>query len=237
VAIAAATVLLTSALGATSASAGSSGGEALPTYDGRQFPAIKGAADPESYSWRVDLGPRQTLRSSSDTEAVVEYTDGTTAFIIHAEKAHDFEGADVPTTLEVSEEDALTVVVHHLEGSYVYPVTAGEGWTGTYETTIIKGPPDEKEIEEARRRIEEANEPAEILPVPEPTVPCEVPALQDLSLAAAKARLRAAHCSVGRVHLAAGATAGKGKVVKQFRAAGTELPAKAPVAVKLGGSS
>jgi hypothetical protein len=47
-------------------------------------------------------------------------------------------------------------------------------------------------------------------------------------------RLRAAHCAIGQVHLAAGATAGKGKVVKQFRAAGTDLAAGTPVAVKLG---
>lgn len=227
--------LLVSVLGVTSACAETGGGGTLPTYEGTQFPVIYSAADPEAYSWRVELGPRQSLRWVSETEAVVEYPDGTVAFTIHPEKAHDFEGTNVPTTLEVSEGEVLTVTVHHREGSYVYPVTAGEGWTATYkEPVIVKGPPDEKELEEARRRTEEANLAAVIAPVGVPTVSCEVPAIQGFSLKAAKARLRAAHCSIGRVHLATGAGAGKGTVVKQFRAAGTELGAGAPVAVKLG---
>ena len=83
--------------------------------------------------------------------------------------------------------------------------------------------------------IERTDEPpAPLEPAPAAPIPCTVPALHGLSLHAAKARLRAAHCAIGQVRLAAGATAGKGKVVKQFRAAGTELAAGAPVAVKLG---
>jgi beta-lactam-binding protein with PASTA domain len=61
-----------------------------------------------------------------------------------------------------------------------------------------------------------------------------VPSLHGLGLRSAKSSLRTANCAIGQVHLAKGATAGKGKVVKQFRAAGTELAAGAPVAVKLG---
>lgn len=235
-AVAVATALVMSLLGATSAWADPGGGN-LPTYEGIQIPAaIKSAADPEAYSWRVSLDPTQSLRAVSETEAVVEYPSGLIAFQIHAQPAHDLEGTNVPTTLEVSGGDVLTVIVHHREGSYVYPVTAGEGWTETYqEPVIVKGPPDETELEEARRRLEAANPPAVIPPTPlPPSSTCVVPTLQGLSLRAAKLRLHAAHCSIGEVHRAAGATASNGKVVKQFRAAGTELGAGSPVAVKLG---
>ena len=75
----------------------------------------------------------------------------------------------------------------------------------------------------------------------EPTIApppsCKVPALRGLSVKAAKARLRGAHCSLGKVQVPHGVTAGKGKVVKQFDAAGTELAAGAPVAVKLGANA
>lgn len=233
-AVAVVTALLMSVLGATSAWA-EAGGGGLPTYEGMQFPVIHSAADPEAYSWRVELGPRQTLRSVSETEAAVEYPDGTTAFTITADKAHDLEGTDVPTTLEVSEGDVITVVVHHREGSYVYPVSPGEPWVIILEGTIVTDPLPEGLLQETERVIIEANPPAVIRPMPVPAAaPCNVPALEDLSLKAARARLHAAHCSIGRVHFAAGATAGKGKVVKQFRAVGTELGAGAPVAVKLG---
>jgi hypothetical protein len=220
---------------AVSPAAAEPGGETLPVYGGTQFPVIHSAADPEAYSWRVELGPTQTLRAVSETEAVVEYPDGTTAFTITADKAHDFEGTEVPTTLEVSEGDVITVVVHHREGSYVYPVSPGEPWIVISEGTIVTDPLPEGLLRETERVIIEANPPAVIPRMPIPAAAsCKVPALDDLSLKVAKARLRAAHCSVGEVHLAAGATAGKGKVVKQFRAVGTELGAGAPVAVKIG---
>jgi PASTA domain len=61
-----------------------------------------------------------------------------------------------------------------------------------------------------------------------------VPTLRGYSLRGAMNRLRVAHCGIGAIHLAAGATAGKGTVVKQFHPAGTNLEAGAPVAVKLG---
>jgi len=234
--------LIAGAIGAAPAGAEPGGGTSMPIYEGGMtFPEIESLTDPEDYSWQVHLGPGQTLRSVDEDEAEVDYESGVTAFLVTAEKAHAADGTNVPTTLEVSEGDVITLVVHHREGSYAYPVQAGEGWSGgRREPTIIKGPPDEKEIaealqrefEEARRRVEEANPPAGISPTP--PVPCRVPTLHGLSLAAAKARLRAGHCSIGQVHLGSGATAGKGKVVKQFHGAGTELVAGAPVAVKLG---
>jgi hypothetical protein len=112
------------------------------------------------------------------------------------------------------------VIVRHREVAYDYPVTPGAGWAGGFHTTTI-------ELTEPRPSSPEA-------PPPPAPILCTVPALRGLSLRAAKRRLRSAHCGIGQVHLAAGATAGAGKVVKQFRAAGTELAAGAPVAVKLG---
>jgi PASTA domain len=233
--------LIVGAIGPASASA-EPGGGSLPTYEGDlAFPAIKSAADPEDFSWQVRLDPGQTLKLVDEHEAEVENKSHVIALTITTEKAHDASGANVPTMFEVAEEDVLTLVVHHREGFYAYPVTAGEGWIGSGETTIVKGPPDEKEIAEARRQaeearqIEEADRAGAASPLGlTPSFTCAVPALRGLSLAAAKARLRAAHCTIGQVRLAARATAGKSKVVKQFHAAGTELAAGAPVAVKLG---
>jgi hypothetical protein len=152
--------------------------------------------------------------------------------VITAEKAHDGYGTNVPTTLEVSEGDVLTLVVHHRESAFVYPVTPGEAMLRITDPTIVTGPLDEAQLAAAKRRIEEANPPASTSP--RPTIVCRVPALRGLSLRGAKLRLRAAHCGVGQVHLAGDAAVGTGKVVKQFHAGGTELPAGTSVAVKLG---
>jgi hypothetical protein len=212
-------------------------------YDGFMFPKILGPESPERYPLRVDLGARQELRQLSPTEAQVVYIDGTEAFAIEVEKAHDAVGASVPTTLEKTGEDVITVTVHHRAGNpsdggapFDYPITAGEGWEGgPFQTVIVQGPLDGAELRAMREReLIEASPPAPTKPLP--VITCKVPALRGYSLRAAKNRLRAAHCAVGAVRLAAGATLGKGKVVKQFHSAGTELAAGAPVAVKLGRS-
>jgi hypothetical protein len=224
------------------AAAESGGAAELPVYDGIGFPAIKGPGDPEEYSWRVELGPRQTLVGVDETEAEVRYEDGLVAFTISSGPAHDANGATVPTTLLVSPGDVLTFIVHHQDGNpaaggapFDYPVTAGFGWEGDYSTEIVKGPPDEKEIAEELALAEEIRRAEQLVRDANQAAPtCKVPSLGGFGLVAAKARLRGAHCAIGKVHLAAGASAGKGKVVKQFRAAGTELAAGAPVAVKLG---
>jgi hypothetical protein len=220
---------------------------ALPVYGGFfGFPMISSVMAPEAYSWRVGLGARQELRQVSPTEVQVVYIDGTEAFAITPEKAHDADGARVPTTLEMTGEDEITLTVHHRAGNpaaggapFDYPITAGEGWEGgPFQTVIVKGPPDETELREISERdrmekmIIEASPAAQV--EPPPAITCRVPTLRGYSLRGAKNRLWAAHCGIGAIHLAAGATAGKGKVVRQFHPAGTELEAGAPVAVKLG---
>jgi hypothetical protein len=113
------------------------------------------------------------------------------------------------------------MIVHHRAGNpaaggapFVYPIQ-GSAQTGGFFTGAV---------EVADPTPTSGTEPA----------PCLVPSLHGLSLKAAKARLRAAECHLGAVRLAARATARTGKVVKQFRAAGTQLPAGSRVSVKLG---
>lgn len=215
-------------------------------YDGSMFSRIPGPESPERYPLRVRLTARQELRQVSPTEVQVVYVDGVEAFQITAEKAHDVAGTTVPTTLEKTGEEMITLTVHHRAGNsadggapFAYPITAGEGWEGgPSQTVFVHGPPDdaelramhEREAEAAREHSPPADEPAS----PVHPTSCTVPSLHGLSLRAAKARLRSAHCTIGAVHLAARTKAGSGKVLKQFRAVGIELAADAPVAVKVG---
>lgn len=167
------------------------------------------------------------MRQVDEHEVAVEYSGHVVAFTITAPLEHDAVGANVPTTLELTGKDVVTFFVHHRAGNpeadgapFVYPISGGKGWAGGFFIGVV-----------------EMNEPQSPKAQPsaiEPLPGCVVPSLHGSSLRAAKARLRAAHCSMGQVHLAAGATAGKGKVVKQFRAAGAELAPGTAVAIKLG---
>jgi PASTA domain len=201
------------------------------------FSEITGPEAPEEYPILMELGPRQELRQQSDTQVGIYFKeDGVLAFSVESPGAHDAEGATVPTTLEKTGEDEITMTFHFRAGNpaaggapFVYPITTGAGWPGGWHgfSFLIPG-----EFERSEQQIIEANPPAPTEPAP--VITCKVPTLHGYSLRGAKNRLRAAHCGIGAVHLAAGATGGKGKVVKQFHAAGTELAAGAPVAVKLG---
>jgi hypothetical protein len=185
----------------------------------------------------MELGPRQELRQQSDTQVGVYFKeDGALAFAVESPGAHDADGATVPTTLEKTGEEEITMTLHFRAGNpaasgapFVYPIVAGAGWEGGWMSfsSLIPG-----EFERSEQHITEANPPAAI--EPPPVITCKVPTLRGYSLRGAKNRLRAAHCGIGAVRLATGATAAKGKVVKQFHPAGTELAAGAPVAVKLG---
>jgi PASTA domain len=200
------------------------------------FPEITGPEAPEEYPFHVPLGEEQFLRQVSPTEIDAYYAGHQQAFSITAEEAHDAVGAAVPTTLELTGREEVTLTVHHRDGNpvadwapFVYPIIGGSGWAGGFRTITV---PLENSFAESERKIIEANPAASLEPLPAPT--CKVPTLRGYSLRGTKNRLRAAHCGIGTVHLAAGATEGKGKVVKQFHDAGTELAAGSPVAVKLG---
>jgi hypothetical protein len=198
------------------------------------FPDIRGPEAPEEYPVRLDnLSPELGVRQVSDQEVVVEYVKSSvTAFSINAVPASAADGATVPTTLALTEDEdgpIVTLVVHYRAGNpaaggapFVFPIITGEGWEGGFRTTSVglsePKPPS-------------ATPPAQSSP---PPPSCTVPSLHGFGLRAAKARLRGADCGFGKVRLAPGATKGKGKVVKQFRTAGAQLPAGAPVAIKLG---
>jgi hypothetical protein len=146
----------------------------LPPYDGiMEFPAIHSPFDPEEFSWEVHLGAEQELRQLDDQHAAVFYEDGVEAMQITPELAHDATGASVPTSLAVSEPNVLTLIVHHRAGNpaaggapFDYPIIAGAGWEGGIpQPIVIKGPPDEQELREARERAEKAT-PAAKLPPP-----------------------------------------------------------------------
>jgi len=195
------------------------------------LPAITGPEAPEEYPFRVRLGEDQELVQLTPTEVGVKYSFGGMGPILHADQAHDAEGAAVPVTLAVTREDLVTETVHHREGNpaagfapFKYPILGGPGWEGGYRTISV-------ELNEPRPP---ATEPS---PAPAPPAPtCTVPSLNGFGLVAVKKLLRGADCGFGQVRLAHGATKAKGKVVKQFEPAGTQLAAGAPVAIKLAGS-
>lgn len=224
-------LLLASASGA--ATAGAETGDSAPirpiSDGGFVFAAITGLASPDEYPFQLSPpGPEMRMRQVSDQEIVVEYVQGrSVGYSFRAEPAHDAEGANVPTTLALGEDEegpVITLIVHFRAGNpaaggspFVFPITAGTGWEGGFQTTVVEmnnpTPP-----------------PAEAPPAPA----CVVPSLRGRDLHAAESRLRAHHCALGRLRLAPGATLARGKVTKQFKPAGSRLAGGARVAVKLG---
>ena len=124
-----------------------------PEYNGIQvFEAIRSAESPEQYSWTVHVGPHQHLHLVNPWQAEVSYEEGTTAFLISAEPAHDATGKSVPTSLSV-EGNTLTLKVEFHGGGFVYPVVAGAGWETSYTApVIVEGPEDETQIHEREER-------------------------------------------------------------------------------------
>jgi PASTA domain len=192
---------------------------AAPPYDGTMsFQAITDASGPEEFSWTVELGDDQELKLIDDQEAGVFYEGGVRAFSISAESAHDAEGSNVPTTLAVSEGDVITLTVHHRAGnplrggaSFLYPIVAGTGWEGGFQTFFVQMPPGE-------------------FP---PLAGCRAPELKGKTLRAAKRLVRAAGCTFGGFRKRNGATARTGRVVRQSPAAGGQVAESGTVQVTL----
>jgi hypothetical protein len=234
--------LLIAGLVIASGSAAAESGDAAPLRSlsdgGLDFPTIIGPEAPEEYPFQVEgFAPEVVLRQIDDQLIVGEYVEGgVRSASFEAVAAHDADGATVPTTLTLGEDEVITLTVHYKAGNpaaggapFVFPITDGVGWSGGFFTGTVQmiNP-----FAEAERKVVEANPAAHPEPPPAPT--CKVPTLRGYSLRGAKNRLRVAHCGLGAVHLAAGATLGKGKVVKQFHPAGARLVEGSPVAVKLG---
>ena len=214
------------AIAATPAAAETTG--EIPPYAGG-WPPITGPEAPEGYVYRVELSSQLELVQATPTEVLVKYIDGPVSYVLYAGSAHDVDGATVPVTLTVTGPDLVTRTIYHREGKpaaggapFAYPILDGPGWEGGYRTTSV-----------------ELNEPKPPAAEPPPATPaplaqaCTVPSLRGFGLVAVKKLLRGADCTVGKVRLARGAAAATGKVVKQFQPAGAQLPASAPVAVKL----
>jgi hypothetical protein len=119
-----------------------------PLYDGAlTFMAIRDRDGPETYSWQVDLEADQSLKLIDSRMAGVFYAEGHQAFTISAVDAHDAIGATIPTSLEVNG-NILTLRVNHREpasGDFTYPVVAGAGWEGGFQTHLVEMPPPEEE--------------------------------------------------------------------------------------------
>jgi hypothetical protein len=125
-----------------------------PIYDGiQEFQSIRTSGAPETYSWKVQLHGEQSLKAIDEQQAGIFYPEESSeawlAMTITAEEAHDAIGKTVPTSLNVSEGNILTLTVKHKGGGFVYPITAGPTWQTGYETYIVKGPPTKQEEEEA----------------------------------------------------------------------------------------
>lgn len=202
------------------------------------FPYIEDPSGPEDYSREVQLAENQALEQIDNQTAIVYYVrDHVTAFSITAEAAHDAVGTNVPTTLSVAG-DIITLTVHHRAGdpntggtSFDYPIIAGQGWEGGFQTEIVKGPPDETELREARERRArealEADRPGVVLSG------CLVPRLKGKSLRASKRRLARAGCEVGRVTLRKGGSQRSARVVGQSPKPGVVLSPAASVSLTL----
>jgi hypothetical protein len=200
---------------------------------GLRIPDILGPEAPEEYPVQYKNVVEGVRFSQIDEQTIlVEYLGKNSPdSTIKALPAYANDGAVVPTAIRLSEDaegPIITMIVRHRAGNpaaggapFAYPITGGPE---TSKGGFFAG------------AVETTEAPA----TPEPTAPvtaCKVPALRGLTVKAAKARLRAAHCALGPVHVPAGVTEAKGKVVKQFRPAGTKLAAGAKVAVKLGAAA
>ncbi len=190
----------------------------MPTFDGSMmFQSIQGPDGAEEFSWEMNLRPDQELGQIDDRHAGVYSTDpGTTlAFSITAIAAHDSIGTTVPTTLAVTQPNVITLTVHHRAGNpaaggapFDYPVIAGDGWEGGFQTHQVQGPPPE---------------------VRAPAPLCTVPDLSGRTLRASRTLLHRAHCKLGRVR---GERSRAAHVVQQYRLAGNSLPLWTAVDVK-----
>jgi PASTA domain-containing protein len=214
---------------------------ALPPYGGAMSFQIEEPADPEEYSWEVGLAAGQELQAIDEQHAAVYYTEGhVRAFTITAESAHDAVGSTVPTSLSVSNGNVITLNVHHRAGNpaangvpFVYPVVAGQGWEGGFQTEIVTGPKDEQELREEReRKAREEREAAR--GTVESIGNCLVPRLKGRSLKASRKLLRDAKCRIGDVRKLNAAPYKAGKVVRQSPKPSRFLPPQTAVDLTLG---
>jgi sugar lactone lactonase YvrE len=114
---------------------------------GMVFQGIRDQTAPESYSYRVTLGEEQFMEQIDSQHAEVYYSGHQPAFAIAAVAAHDAIGTAVPTSITVDSRDVVTLHVGFRSGSFVYPIIAGTGWQGGFQTVEVEmrnpTPPEE----------------------------------------------------------------------------------------------
>jgi len=119
-----------------------------PIYTGAMsFQTIRDSSAPTQYSWEVRLAEDQTLKQI-DSQFAQVYTEEThPTFGIRVTAAHDAIGTSVPTSLAVTNGKIITLTVHHRpdigQPGFVYPVIAGAGWEGGFQTFHVEMPPPE----------------------------------------------------------------------------------------------
>ncbi|HVD40057.1 MAG TPA: hypothetical protein VNC16_03510 [Solirubrobacterales bacterium] len=146
-----------------------------PLFDGTMmFQAIRDASAPQSFSWRFNLNPEMEIEEVNDQTLQVWWKGEPRhpAVNISVTPAHDAIGSTVPTTLELSAANVVTLIVHHQDTSanggapFVYPVVAGTGWKGGFETMFLEAPSGEIAPEEEGGLVSEyyesAPEPASV---------------------------------------------------------------------------
>ncbi len=194
------------------------------------FSDIQGPEGSEEFCFEVTLSEDQELRQMDERNVGVFYPSGHEAFGITAVEAHDASGTTVPTTLLMTGADVVTLSVHHRAGNtaaggapFDYPISAGAGWEGGFQTFEVDGPPDESELKPTQGAAVEEE--------PVPSTVCHVPTLRGRSLEAARRALIATHCRLGPIR---GDRRHGARVAKQYRPAGKTLPARTEVGIKLG---
>lgn len=163
----------------------------------------------------------QKIELIDDQHAVVVNEDGPVAIRVSPEPAHDAVGKSVPTSLRLDEGDTLVLLVHHRAGNpaaggapFTYPIVAGVGWEGGFQTYPVQLPPG-------------------ISPSLEPSR-CVVPKLKGLTLSASRAQAKNAGCRIGAVRRATGVMAKWGHVVRQLPAPGAVVDPGTAVNLRLG---
>lgn len=170
----------------------------------------------------VDIQPPPGI--ATVTPAAGPAAGGTTVTI----SGHDFKeatgvrfGSAPATTFQVESDTQMTATAPAAQpGAVAVAVTTHAGTATAPFTYEAPSPP-----------------PSLSSPPPPPPPPpsvCEVPKLKGKKLRAAKKRVHAADCKVGKVTKRQGATARSGRVVKQRPPAGSVRPAGTVVRIKLG---
>lgn len=114
-----------------------------PVFSGvTNFQVIRAPQAAETFSWKVNIYPGQTLELVDSQTAQVVNKDGTSVMMISAESARDATGKAVPTSLQVLGSNAIQLTVSHKGGNYAYPVSAGPSFEVGYSTVRVELPPE-----------------------------------------------------------------------------------------------